>query len=60
MADYFAGAAMMAGHPNGTNLLNVRNIPFSIQVGEKDNAYNRVNEGIKYSRMLSQLQSNYG
>jgi hypothetical protein len=33
MADYFAGAAMMAGHPNGAYLNNVRNIPFSIQVG---------------------------
>lgn len=41
MADYWAGAAMMAGHPNGVELYNVRNICFSIQVGGKDDAYNR-------------------
>lgn len=33
LADHLAGAAMMAGHPNGTNLMNVRNIGFSVQVG---------------------------
>jgi predicted peptidase len=60
MADYLAGAAMCAGHPNNINLMNVRNINFAIQVGEKDNPYNRVNEAIKYSRMLSQLKQNYG
>ncbi len=60
MADYLAGAAMMAGHPNGINFMNIRNIGFSVQVGEKDNAYNRRNEAIKYIRMLAQLQQNYG
>lgn len=33
LADHLAGAAMMAGHPNGINLMNTRNIGFSIQVG---------------------------
>jgi hypothetical protein len=33
MADFLAGAAMMAGHPNGINLYNIRNIGFSIHVG---------------------------
>jgi hypothetical protein len=60
MADHLAGAAVMAGHPNGAHLLNLRNIPFSIQVGERDNAYNRANEAIKYSGMLAQLEQNYG
>jgi hypothetical protein len=41
MADYLAGAAMMAGHPNGINLMNIRNIGFSLQVGGDDSAYNR-------------------
>jgi hypothetical protein len=41
MADYLAGAAMMAGHPNNVELENVRNIAFSIQVGEQDKSYNR-------------------
>lgn len=33
MADQLAGAAMMAGHPNGAELFNTRNIAFSIQCG---------------------------
>lgn len=33
MADHLAGAAMMAGHPNKINIVNLRNIAFSIQVG---------------------------
>ena len=60
MPDYLAGVAMMAGHPNKVNILNVRNIGFSVQVGGNDDAYNRANEGIKYSRMLGQLKQNYG
>jgi len=51
---------MMAGHPNGVNFMNIRNIGFSIQVGENDNDYNRKNEGVKYIRMISQLGQNYG
>lgn len=43
LADHLAGAAMMAGHPNGINFMNIRNIAFSIQVGGDDNAYNRKN-----------------
>ncbi len=60
MADYLAGAAMMAGHPNGVNLMSIRNIGYSIQVGGEDNAYNRKNEAIKNIRMLNQLGQNYG
>lgn len=41
MADHFAGAAMMAGHPNKVDLVNIRNLPFSIVVGGKDTPYNR-------------------
>jgi poly(3-hydroxybutyrate) depolymerase len=33
LVDYLAGAAMMAGHPNGIHSINLRNIGFSIQVG---------------------------
>ena len=29
MADHFASAAMMAGHPNNVDLHNIRNLPFS-------------------------------
>ena len=48
MADYLAGAAMMAGHPNKSCLINVRNIHFSIHVGENDKDFNRNNEA-KYN-----------
>lgn len=40
-ADRLAGAAMMAGHPNGVSMLGLRNIFFSIQVGGQDHAFNR-------------------
>ena len=41
MADLIAGGAMMAGHPNNVDLINIRNIAFSIQVGALDKAYKR-------------------
>ena len=41
MADYWAGAAMMAGHPNGVSLLSLRNVPFALQVGADDADYDR-------------------
>jgi hypothetical protein len=41
MADRFAAAAMMAGHPNEASLLGLRNLPFAIFVGGNDAAYNR-------------------
>ena len=41
MADRFAAAAMMAGHPNEASPLGLRNIPFAIYMGENDSAYNR-------------------
>ena len=47
-ADRLAGAAMMAGHPNGASLLGVRNIYFSIQVGGQDSDYNRNKVALEY------------
>lgn len=41
MADRFAAAAMMAGHPNEASLLGLRNLPFAVFVGGNDGAYNR-------------------
>ena len=41
VADWLAGAAMMAGHPNKSELHNTRNIAFSIQVGGQDSPYER-------------------
>ena len=56
MADWWAGAAMMAGHPNGVPLLSVRNVPFALQVGAKDNAYNRAKIGAEYGEQLAKLR----
>lgn len=41
MADHWAAASMMAGHPGDVSLLNVRNLPFTIWVGGDDDAYDR-------------------
>ena len=41
MADRWAAAAMMAGHPNEASLLGLRNLPFALFVGGEDKAYNR-------------------
>lgn len=41
MADRWAAAAMMAGHPNEASILPLRNLPFALFVGAKDTAYGR-------------------
>ena len=56
MADHWAAAAMMAGHPNGVPLLSLRNVPFALQVGANDGAYNRNKIGTEYGQMLDALQ----
>ena len=41
MADHWAAASMMAGHPGDVRLESLRNLPFMIWCGELDSAYNR-------------------
>ncbi len=41
MADRFAAAAMMAGHPNETKPDGLRNLPFTLHMGGEDAAYDR-------------------
>ena len=41
MADSWAAASMMAGHPGETSLLSLRNLPYSIWCGGDDAAYDR-------------------
>lgn len=41
MADRWAAAAMMAGHPNEASLLGLRNLPIALFVGGEDAAYHR-------------------
>ena len=55
MADRWAAAAMMAGHPNGVSMLSLRNVPFALQVGANDAAYNRNKVGGEYGEVLKKL-----
>ena len=56
LADHWASAAMMAGHPGDVQLANVRNMPFTLWVGEHDDAYNRNGEVAARGRELDSLQ----
>jgi hypothetical protein len=55
MADHFAAAAMMAGHPNDASPLGLRNLPFAIQVGANDNAFDRANIARKFGETIAKL-----
>jgi poly(3-hydroxybutyrate) depolymerase len=56
MADRFAAAAMMAGHPNESSLLGLRNLPFAIFMGAKDAAYDRNKIALQKSAELATLE----
>ena len=56
MADRFAAAAMMAGHPNETRPAGLRNLPFVLQVGELDKAYNRSAIAKSWGESLDKLR----
>jgi len=56
MADSWAAASMMAGHPGETSMLSLRNLPFSIWCGAQDAAYNRNTVNSKRGKALDALQ----
>lgn len=56
MADRFAAAAMMAGHPNDASLASLRNLPFAIFVGGADAAYDRNKIDARKGEELDALQ----
>jgi len=56
MADRFAAAAMMAGHPNDASPLGLRNIGFTIHVGANDNGYHRNEVAAEWKQKLDDLQ----
>jgi predicted esterase len=56
MADRFAAAAMMAGHPNETSPLGLRNLPFAIYMGGLDAAYNRNKTAADWRTQLEKLR----
>ncbi|MFM7591305.1 MAG: alpha/beta hydrolase [Isosphaeraceae bacterium] len=55
MADQLAAAAMMAGHPNETQPLGLRNLPFSLQMGGNDAAYGRNKVAQAWADQLDKL-----
>lgn len=56
MADRFGAAAMMAGHPNESTPLGLRNLPFAIHMGGKDAAYNRNTVARQWGEQLDKLR----
>lgn len=56
MADQLAAAAMMAGHPNETQPLGLRNLPFALQMGGNDAAYGRNKIAQSWADQLGKLQ----
>ena len=56
MADRFAAASMMAGHPNETSPLGLRNIGFALHVGELDSPYDRNKVAREWGQKLDDLQ----
>jgi dienelactone hydrolase len=57
MADRWAAASMMAGHPNETKPVGLRNVPFAIQVGEKDGAFSRNKVAEEWGKQLDDLRA---
>ncbi len=56
MADQLAAAAMMAGHPNETKPLGLRNLPITLHVGGKDSAYQRNEKVASWIEELDELR----
>ena len=57
MADTWAAASMMAGHPGDVSLLSLRNLPFMIWCGGEDAAYDRNKECAKRIEEMDALQA---
>ncbi|MCD0462425.1 dienelactone hydrolase family protein [Roseiconus lacunae] len=55
MADRLAAAAMMAGHPNETTPDGLRNLSFTIHMGEHDSAYDRNRLASQWKTTLDDL-----
>ena len=56
LADRWAAASMMAGHPGGVSPLNLRNIGFMLWMGANDKAYDRNLQAAKFGKLLDELQ----
>eukprot|EP00918_Siedleckia_nematoides_P038737 GHVU01084290.1.p1 GENE.GHVU01084290.1~~GHVU01084290.1.p1 ORF type:complete len:447 (+),score=63.12 GHVU01084290.1:1399-2739(+) len=60
LADRFAAASMMAGHPNDACPLGLRNLPFHIFCGGDDLAYNRNVVAAEWGERLADLKQRDG
>lgn len=60
LADRFAAATMMAGHPNGVSAAGLFNLPFRIYMGGKDAAYKRNEIAAQWKTKLAELQATHG
>ncbi|MEM9660387.1 MAG: polyhydroxyalkanoate depolymerase, partial [Planctomycetota bacterium] len=56
MADRWAAVSMMAGHPNDTSPLGLRNIGFAIYMGGRDKAYKRNEIAAEWQEKLAALK----
>ena len=57
MADRWAAASMMAGHPNDASPVNLYNTPFTIHMGADDAAYDRNKIAVEWGKKLDDLQA---
>jgi hypothetical protein len=57
MADWWAAAAMSAGHPNETQPFGLRNVPFALQVGGQDSAYRRNQIAVEWGEKFKALRA---
>lgn len=57
MADHWAAASAMAGHPNEAQPYSLRNIGFTIHVGGDDTAFDRNLVAVQWRDQLDMLQS---
>lgn len=55
LADRWAAAAMMAGHPGDVRADNLRNLPFTLHMGENDKAYERNKRATEWKKLLDDL-----
>lgn len=56
MAHRWAAAAMMAGHPGDVRAENLRNLPFTLHMGENDKAYDRNKQALVWKKLLMDLR----
>lgn len=56
IGDRFAAVAMMAGHPNETKPIGLRNIPFALFMGGRDSAFKRNKIAEDWKQKLAELR----